>query len=523
VQAVLFLLVAAALPGCTNCAVAQDQPVDDGVAESSAARDPAAGTAADSSTERMDGSTVLPWNLPSEEEISPPTKRLSSAREMLELFSIDRSQIEQLQDDRPLVADEEETLLKILYRIPYFGLDKMQAWCRRDVTLDDLADEPEVHRLDVVSWNGRVTGVERVELAAETATRFEFSHYYRVHFKPDIFETPVEQELQVCCRHVPASWEKPGVLNDRANVLGLFLKLGSPADEPPLLVLAADRVAWLPDRVVEDWGITPDHVLLGRLGVDVGLLDQVRKTNGRGMESSDGECFYQMLKAARSQPSMDLFMVARNSLDFDALLNRPESQQGRLFQFTGTARRIQRIVVGEEDIRERFGISHYYQIDMFVPLGEIPVRLGADESAPVFHNTFPVTVCTLRLPEGVPEGDDVSVRLRVAGFYFKLWTYKSEYMSSFDPRQRQLSPLFISDIQPDIEASPARTPLWGWIGGSAFLLSLCFLAAVAWFFRRSDRRFQQVREMRASKSGAVESLDELGLQVSDGPDFSGIE
>ena len=115
------------------------------------------------------------------------------------------------------------------------------------------------------------------------------------------------------------------------------------------------------------------------------------------------------------------------------------------------------------------------------------------------------------------------MQLRIAGFYFKLWAYKSEYISSFDPNDRQISPLFISDTPQIVEPSPAGSPLWGWIGGSAFLIALCFLAVVAWFFRRSDRQFERVRELRESKSGAVESLDELGLQVSDGPDFSGIE
>jgi hypothetical protein len=312
-------------------------------------------------------------------------------------------------------------------------------------------------------------------------------------------------------------------LDQRATVLGLFLKRDVRDGEPRTVVLAAQRVAWLPDRVVGGWGITADHVLLGDLGVDVGLLDQVRETNGRGLESSDAECFYQMLRGVRGSASADLFQLAQPELYFDAMLNYPETQQGRLFVFTGTARRIQRIVVGEDDLRARFGIDHYYQIDMFVPLGDIPIRLGTDESAPTFRNSFPVTCCTLSLPAGVPEGGDVDVQLRVAGFYFKLWAYKSEYISSFDPDQRQISPLIVADTPQVVESRPAGTPLWGWIGGAAFLVALCFLAIVAWFFRRSDRQFRAARELRESTTAPVESLDELGSQVRDGPDFSGLE
>ena len=118
---------------------------------------------------------------------------------------------------------------------------------------------------------------------------------------------------------------------------------------------------------------------------------------------------------------------------------------------------------------------------------------------------------------------DVDVQLRVAGFYFKLWAYKSEYISSFDPDQRQISPLIVADTPQVVESRPAGTPLWGWIGGAAFLVALCFLAVVAWFFRRSDRQFRAARELRESTTAPVESLDELGSQVRDGPDFSGLE
>ncbi len=69
--------------------------------------------ASESSAEAPDTGTVLPWNRPSEDDVQPPTPRLSSAREMLELFSVEASQIRQLEDGRPLVVDEDETLFKI--------------------------------------------------------------------------------------------------------------------------------------------------------------------------------------------------------------------------------------------------------------------------------------------------------------------------------------------------------------------------------------------------------------------------
>ncbi|MCU0978036.1 MAG: hypothetical protein MUF25_02595, partial [Pirellulaceae bacterium] len=104
----------------------------------SAAADAPPRASSESTAEAPETGTVLPWNRPSEGDVQPPTPRLSSAREMLEMFSIDASQIRQLEDGRPLVVDEDETLFKILYRLPSFGMDKIEAWCKRGADWAEL-------------------------------------------------------------------------------------------------------------------------------------------------------------------------------------------------------------------------------------------------------------------------------------------------------------------------------------------------------------------------------------------------
>jgi hypothetical protein len=159
-------------------------------------------------------------------------------------------------------------------------------------------------------------------------------------------------------------------------------------------------------------------------------------------------------------------------------------------------------------------------------LGDEEVQLGSgdpDEAVPVFRNSYPVTCCVLDLPPGIPEGDDVSVTIQTVGFYFKLWAYRSEYVSSFDRRQRQISPMFVAARPRKIESQYAADPVWGWILGGAFLIAALSLATSAWFFRRGDRQFEEARLRREAEAGDVESLDELASQVSDGPDFSGLD
>ncbi len=465
--------------------------------------------------------TVLPWNRPSDDAPKPPVKRLSSPQEMLELFRIDESQINQLIDDRPLDPDEEETLLKVLFRMPYFGLHRIEAWRRTDVTWSQLASDPSAHRMDVFKMDGRATFVHQAELPVEAATRLEFDRYYQVQFQPADAPYPVV----VCCRRIPAAWQREAAIDERASFYGLFLKIGDISGERPELVFAAERLAWMPDRVQARKGITASHLVLGDLGMDVGLFDRVRDTNRMALVDEDHECFYQLLAAVgRADPS-ELLGKGEGTFELEPMLTKPETQHGRLVTLTGTVRRVQKILIDEEDVRQRFCINHYYEIDMFVPLGNEELRLAkyrGEEEAPVFRNSYPVHCDVLRLPEGLEVGDEVNQQVRIAGFYFKLWAYKSAYVSAYGRDRRQLAPLFVATT-PRLVESRTSNPLWGWIGGFSFLAVLGGLAFGVWLFRRSDKRFEQSVLRQQFEVGQGKSLDDMGLQSQDGPDFSGLE
>jgi len=463
---------------------------------------------------------VLPWNRPSADDVQPPTPRLSSAREMLELFSIDASQIRQLEDGVPLSGGEEETLFKILYRLPFFGLDKLAAWCRSDVDWAELADHPADSRLEVYRVQGRVTQVQRLEVPPETASRLEFSSYFQVRLQL----TDAPYAVLVCCRTVPQAWESAVSLDEPASCFGLFLKTGGAEDGRPELVFAAGRVAWLPQRAEAALGITPDLVYLASLGMDAGLFDVVRSTNRRSITADDRESFYQLLAAlGRAEPA-DVFGRADPSPDLTPMLTQPETQHGRIVSLLGTAKRVQRIAVDEPDIRQRFGIDHYYQIDVFVSLDNTEIRFEQKDGkeGAVFRHNYPVTCCVLELPAGLPARDDIAVPVRFAGAYFKLWAYKSEYVATFDDRQRQVSPLFIATRPRVVKFDNSASQLLGWIGGIAFVVLILMAGFYTWYPRSSDRRIEQQVLRPRLELGSAKSLNEFDFLTQDKPDFSGL-
>ncbi|MCU0872684.1 MAG: hypothetical protein MUE50_10105 [Pirellulaceae bacterium] len=487
----------------------------------SAAADAPPRASSESTAEAPGTGTVLPWNRPSEGDVQPPTPRLSSAREMLEMFSIDASQIRQLEDGRPLVVDEDETLFKILYRLPSFGMDKIEAWCKRGADWAELAEQPATRRLGVFLIEGRATGVQRLDLPAEMATRLEYSCYFRVRLQLAGVPYPV----LVCCRAVPRAWESASQLDEPASCYGLFLKTGGDESGHPELIFAAERVAWLPQRPEPSRGVTPSIVYLASLGMDAGLFDSVRNTNRKAITGEDRECFYQLLAAIGRAAPADVFGRAEAAPDLTLMLTQPETQHGRLVSLSGTAKRVQKIAIDEPDIQQRFGIDHYYQVDVFVSLNDTEIRLepkGGKKEAPVFRNNYPVTCCVLALPAALPARDDISVPVRFAGVYFKLWAYKSEYVSAFDDRQRQVSPLFIATTPRVMKFDDSGSQLLGWIGGIAFVVLILFAGFYTWFPWRGDKRVEERLLRPRLELGSASSLNDLDLPVQDKPDFSGL-
>ncbi len=460
----------------------------------------------------------LPWNETPAAVDSLPPRKLTHPSQLLELYGIAESQLKMLADGEPLGPDDEETLIRILYQMPRFPLAALQRWAAPQLEVAPLLDVPAEHRSDAFHLEGRARQMRRVVLPPELAERFEFAEYVVVTI--DCREPPCQ--LEVCTRAVPAAWQ-PGPMDEPVSAFGLFLKT-SRVEGRAALVFAAPRVAWHPDRPDPSHDVLADHVVLADLGMDIGLMDGVRQRNRQGIESADSECFYQLLSAVGKAAPGELAEHAERDPPFGPLLQAPRRNQGRLFSLPGTARRVSKILVGEEDLQERFGFDHYYQVDIFVPLGNQVVRLGdpgESGEVPTFEHNYPITVCVRELPPGLTVGDDLRQEVRVAGVYFKLWSYRSEYISSFDDRQLQIGPLFIAHDLQTIDAVSSRSPWVGVVAGVLFVLALAATWFGLWRSGRRDRAFEQEANRRRDRRVAGNGLDDL--QASDGPDFSNLE
>jgi hypothetical protein len=263
------------------------------------------------------------------------------------------------------------------------------------------------------------------------------------------------------------------------------------------LVFAADRVAWFPNRTDERQGIQRSHVFLAQRGMDIGLFDDARDHDRRPLSAGDRECFYELLAAVGQAPRDQLMSYTASSLDVGDAIADSRVAPGEIRLLRGGVRRVTRILIENADVTARFGFKFYYQLDVFVPLGNRVIVFGRGDSGPkpTFTNRYPVTVCTLTLPDGLAEGDHVDREVVLAAAFFRLWSYRSQYVSAIDSTQLQVSPLFVS-AEPILLAE--QTHVWLLFTlGAIFLLLLAAIWFLLWRWRSGDQRFAQ-RVLRRS-------------------------
>jgi hypothetical protein len=481
------------------------------------AGEPAAAPPAQEAAAVGQSGLVKPANLPDEE---PPRPAASSPREMLRLHGLDDTYFQQLSDGRPLSDEENETLLRVMFWSRDFSMLDLEHWASDELDLARLVEDPGASRGRMWRLAGRVTRVETLRLAPEAAERLELGQYYRCKLLLDDRQQPAV----VFAASVPRQWPQGVTIDERTGAFGLFLKLSGSDPDRPLPVFVTRCLAWYPPT------------LLGNLGMDVALLDDAvdRAALGRARRleaqevaraAREREAFYALLVAAgRAEPG-DLLRQAGEALAqankelkwtdrqgnqqfaVAPLFLQPQQQRGRLVVLSGRARRAVRIEVKDPDVLARFGVDHYYEISLFT----------ADSGV------NPLVFCVRELPPGMPTGDgpEYAEQLRVAGFFFKLWSYP--IVSTDQPGQegrgrgqsRQPAPLLIGRQPVWYPREPSATsPLAGAIAGGLFVLALLAVWLALWRTGRGDRR---LRDRSVARPGAIDPAGwPSGVELGDG-------
>jgi len=460
----------------------------------------------------------LPWKK-SGRSPRPPSGAEVTPRQLLKIYGLDDSHLSFLADGDAWSPSAEDTTTKILLNLEKDNLQTLDRWSQETVPWLEMIEKPASHRLQVFRLRGRARNIEKITLVKEAAELVQFDHYYRVHL--DITGTP--HTAIIFTRRYPEAWKTGQSLDERAELSGLFLKVGPAGQKGQEFWFATPRIAWLPDQAMPSQGITQHHVLLANRGVDIGLFSHITRQTRREFIGDERECFFQLLQAVAHPAGEHLSGANPIPLKITGLLRAPQEFQGQLFTLEGIARRITRIVVEDPEIQQRFGLDHYYQVDMFVSLGGKSVQIkrhSKDQDAPVFENRYPVNVCVRSLPPaltkmneelaaGNQNQDLLRANVRIQGFFFKLWSYQTKFVSDEQQERTQLSPVFISGTPELILSEETRSPYLSSLFATIFILILVAIWFFLWKNNRADQEFSQTTLKRHREADAMESLSEL--------------
>ncbi len=264
-------------------------------------------------------------------------------------------------------------------------------------------------------------------------------------------------------------------------------------------VFVINRFAWYPQVVTEidaKVSVSAGHVALASQGVDVGLLDYVRKRNSKPLAQQDAGCFYQMLWAASAigRDGLDGPQQASeqssSSVGFVDLVGAPGKHIGARVSVTGSLRQCVRIEL-PADARSGGGDQaqrHYYQVSLFPDLGGRKVVTRTREGDALSFDRYPVTVCLSDLPAGMTPETLAGKTATVDGFFYRLIKYQSQKTEA-EGQDGMVSPLVMaSDMQIVATASAARA-VDNLMNIFLWLMLAAVAAAILWKFLSWRRSF----------------------------------
>lgn len=431
---------------------------------------------------------------------------ISGPREMFSLYGFDDSYFAKLPDSTPLTDDQTEPILRGLYALRRFSREELTRWRHAPSELASwLAGEPS-HAGEIIILRGRLKRATRIRPVDEVARRFEMPVYYRCELE---IASPA-CTATVFALSVPRDWlsdaEESRESNERCGCAAVFLKRRSADASQPAPVFLAQRMAWYPEQ--------GNFASLGSLGFDAGLIDGVEDKVALSQSSDlEREAFYQLLDAVgrtgpgelqavatselrlaaqlwraelkrqRGQPDASPTAVAelerkldRAQVDADdvaPLFNTPAESRGKLITLLGAARRAIEIRVEDADIRARFGLDHYFEIELITP----------------DSRGNPVAFCLRELPPGMPLGEEIYEPVRVTGFFLKTWGFRTAQSTNAAPGtvRRQLAPLLIGRDLAWMPVATEKEENRGLIVG-AVVAVLALVFGIAWWLNRDSRR-----------------------------------
>ena len=322
-----------------------------------------------------------------------------------------------------------------------------------------------------------------------------------------------DQSIRVIASSVPVGI-KP---DDRLNVIGMVVESGQPESGKPepsdgaeakvtAEAVVAAKMTWHP-RVAA----SPSWQWLADRGVDIANLPGLKTRNRKPLTAADSDVFYSIMSAASQPPPLP---EPANVQAID-LLSDPNSLVADFLTLPVEIIQVTRVAVTDAGRQRQLGRDHYFQVDTIGDLGNVvvkiePIEKNSEDKPAIFENRYPVSIVMLELPEflktaiQIHEGgdavvSDIRAQVQVDGFFFRLWSYETDYMKQFGD-EKQFGPLLIAARLQNLESNspdPLGVNVIGWI--AAGLIGISMIGIFVWH-RLTSAGDAKVRRGRRDKS-----------------------
>lgn len=365
------------------------------------------------------------------------------------------------------------------------------------------------------AFAGTIQKVEAVTVPPELADVLEMSQFQRVRLRTETSSnTGGVSDLLV--RQLPKAAE-PG---DRLSGVGLVLRPATSNETGAAgsgAFWVGGAVQWTPAEPT-----SPSQAVLADAGVDVGGLPALARRSRQPLTAADSDLFFPMIAAAdmaadASSAAAEAMRAPTDPISPIELLQSPDDRVGQWVEIKLETVRWTRVAIESPARRQQAGTDAYYQIDAMGDLGDVQLRIeGADGGPVTMENRYPVTIVSADLPDFLRQaagGDDptlspdganpvtdpvvgmAKVPVTVSGFFYRLWSYQSDFMESRGGDD-QFAPLIIAGRVTDRRMSDSDAAGIHWIGMFAAVAVALGIAATFWFGRVTQRGDLEARRRR---------------------------
>ena len=391
-------------------------------------------------------------------------------------------------DDEQAVSE----LAKLLYRLARID---PQRWRQ------SVPTEPTLRPGEMVRFDGTVITVRPHVVPAALQDVLEMA---------TVFDIEIQSE-QSTIDVLTAQVDSEVVPGDRVSGWGVIIKIAdhneSSGGRPA--AVATVRLQWFPATVDNDgWKLLRDAE------VDIAAVSRLAARNRSPLQAADADAFYSMLAAAASIGDR-ASLPEPATIDPVTLLRTPQSLIGQWMQLDLETVQVSKVLVTDPGRQQQLGRDHYFQIDAVGELGNVVIRIDPSDpqgQSAMFADRYPISVVTAELPDFLrrqleqssgrdPIVTPLRTKIRIDGFFFRLWSYASHFMDQHGG-DRQIGPLLIAASITDREPPAVAATGVEYIGAVAAVVVIGGIMLIFWWQRRQaagDRSARQARRRRASE------------------------